>query len=137
MVDIISGQVPITFEVFITALTYVKSGRLCALAQTGAARSAHLPAVPTIGETGVSGYESAGWYGIFAPAATPQAIVARVHGEAMRIMRTADMQNRMAELGADPAADTPEQFAAFIRTETARWTQVIRAAGPAARTSTD
>ncbi len=132
MIDVISGQVPVTFEVFITALTYVKSGRLRALAQTGASRSAHLPQVPTIGETGVPGYESAGWYGVFAPAGTSPQIVGRAHGELARIMATADMQQRMTELGADPAQETPEQFAAFIRAEIVKWAKVIRDSGATA-----
>jgi tripartite-type tricarboxylate transporter receptor subunit TctC len=132
MIDVISGQIPITFEVFITALSYVKSGRLRALAQTGAVRSTHLPEVPTIGETGVPGYESIGWYGIFTPAGTPQAVVGRVHAEMSRIMATSDMQRRMAELGADPARETPDEFAAFIRAEIAKWAKVIRDSGATA-----
>ena len=132
MIDVISGQIPITFEVFITALTYVKSGRLRALAQTGSTRSPYLPDVPTIGETGVPGYESAGWYGVFAPAGTAPAIVNRVHSEMTRIMNTADMQQRMADLGADPAHDTPEQFAAFIRAEIVKWAKVIKDSGATA-----
>jgi tripartite-type tricarboxylate transporter receptor subunit TctC len=132
MIDVISGQIPITFEVFITALSYVKSGRLRALAQTGAARSTHLPEVPTIGEIGVPGYESIGWYGVFAPAGTPPAITARVHAELTRIMATADMRQRMQELGADPARETPDEFAAFIRAEIAKWAKVIRESGATA-----
>lgn len=132
MIDVISGQIPITFEVFITALSYVKSGRLRALAQTGSARSTHLPDVPTIGETGVPGYESAGWYGVLAPAGTPPAIVGRLHAETSRIMGAADMQQRMADLGADPANETPEQFGAFIRAEIVKWAKVIKESGATA-----
>jgi tripartite-type tricarboxylate transporter receptor subunit TctC len=132
MIDVISGQIPITFEVFITALSYVKSGRLRALAQTGSTRSTHLPDVPTIGETGVPGYESAGWYGVLAPAGTPQTIIGRLHAEMSRIMGTADMQQRMADLGADPANETPEQFGAFIRAEIVKWAKVIKESGATA-----
>ena len=132
MIDVISGQIPITFEVFITALPYVKGGRLRALAQTGSTRSAHLPDVPTIGETGVPGYESAGWYGVLAPAGTPPAIVGRLHADMARIMSGADMQQRMAELGADPARETPEQFGAFIRAEIVKWAKVIKDSGATA-----
>jgi tripartite-type tricarboxylate transporter receptor subunit TctC len=132
MIDVISGQIPITFEVFITALTYVKSGRLRALAQTGSVRSAHLPDVPTIGETGVPGYESAGWYGIFAPAGAPQSVTGRVHAEMARIMATADMRQRMADLGADPASETSEQFGVFIRAEIVKWAKVIKDSGATA-----
>jgi tripartite-type tricarboxylate transporter receptor subunit TctC len=132
MIDVISGQIPITFEVFITALPYVKSGRLRALAQTGSTRSPHLPDVPTIGETGVPGYESAGWYGVLAPAGTPAAIVGRLHADMARIMSGAEMQQRMAELGADPARETPEQVGAFIRAEIVKWAKVIRDSGATA-----
>jgi tripartite-type tricarboxylate transporter receptor subunit TctC len=130
--DVIAGQVPITFEVFITALSYVKSGRLRALAQTAAARSVHLPDVPTIQETGIPAYESIGWYGLLAPAGTPPVIVAKLHTEMAKIMSTADMQRRMAELGADPANETPEQFGAFIREEIVKWAKVIKASGATA-----
>jgi tripartite-type tricarboxylate transporter receptor subunit TctC len=130
--DVIAGQVPITFEVFITALSYVKSGRLRALAQTGSTRSVHLPDVPTIAETGVRAYESIGWYGLFAPAATPPAIVSRLSTDVSRIMATPDMQRRMAELGADPASETSEQFAAFIRNEIVKWAKVIKESGATA-----
>ena len=129
IIDVISGQVPITFEVFITALSYVKAGRLRALAQTGSARSIHLPDVPTIAETGVRAYESIGWYGLLAPAGTPQAVVGRLHSEMSRIMSTADMQQRMVDLGADPANETPEQFGAFIRAEIVKWAKVIQESG--------
>ena len=130
--DVIAGQVPITFEVFITALSYVKSGRLRALAQTGSTRSLHLPDVPTIAETGVRAYESIGWYGLFAPAATPPAVVSRLSTDVSRIMATPDMQRRMAELGADPASETSEQFAPFIRNEIVKWAKVIRESGATA-----
>jgi tripartite-type tricarboxylate transporter receptor subunit TctC len=129
MTDVIAGQVPITFEVFITALSYVKAGRLRALAQTGATRSAHLPDVPTIAETGVPAYESSGWYGLLAPAGTPGAIVSRLHTEVARIMAGPDMKQRMVELGADPASDNPEQFAQFIRGDIVKWAKVIRESG--------
>jgi tripartite-type tricarboxylate transporter receptor subunit TctC len=129
MIDVISGQVPITFEVFITALSYVKSGRLRALAQTGTTRSPHLSDVPTIAETGVRAYESIGWYGLLAPAGVSRAIVDRLHSDMARIMATPDMQQRLAELGADPVKETPEQFAAFIRSEIVKWAKVIHASG--------
>jgi len=130
--DVIGGQVPITFEVFITALSYIKAGRLRALAQTGSARSPYLPDVPTIAETGVPSYQSVGWYGVFAPASAAPAIVGRLHSEMSRIMGTADMRQRMAELGADPVNDTPEQFAAFIRAEIVKWAKVIKDSGATA-----
>ena len=79
-----------------------------------------------IGETGVPGYEAAGWYGVLAPASTPQAIVGRLHTDISRIMRTADMQQRMSDLGADPANETPDEFGAFIRAEIVKWAKVIK-----------
>ncbi len=129
MTDVIAGQVPITFEVFITALNYVKAGRLRALAQTGGNRSPYLPDVPTIAETGVPAYDSSGWYGLLAPAGAPPPVVTRLHTEVTRIMATADMKQRMAELGADPVSETPDQFASFIRSDIVKWAKVIAASG--------
>lgn len=127
--DVIAGQVPITFETFVSALEYTKSGRLRALAQTGAARSAQLPAVPTIAETGVRGYEAIGWWGLLAPAGTPQPVVTRLHSELARVFDTPEMRQRLVDLGSDPVIESPAQFGAFIKAEIAKWAKVIEESG--------
>ena len=83
-------------------------------------------------ETGVPGYESAGWYGLLGPAAISPSIVNRLNSELARIIATPDMQQRMADLGADPARETPEQFAAFLRSEIVKWAKVIKESGATA-----
>jgi tripartite-type tricarboxylate transporter receptor subunit TctC len=129
LVDVISGQVSMSFPSILTSLPQVRSGRLRALAVSGGARSAALPDLPTMAEAGVKGYESATWYGIVAPGATPQDIVARISGEVAGIVKDADTRERIARDGADPVGSTARQFGAFMRSEIEKWRKVIRAAG--------
>jgi tripartite-type tricarboxylate transporter receptor subunit TctC len=129
LVDVISGQVSMSFPSILTSLPQVRSGRLRALAVSGSARTAALPELPTMAEAGVKGYESATWYGIVAPAATPQDIVARLNAEVAAILKDPDTRERIARDGADPVGNTPPQFGAFIKSEIEKWRKVIRAAG--------
>jgi tripartite-type tricarboxylate transporter receptor subunit TctC len=110
-------------------MAHVNSGRLRALAVTSLKRLEALPQVPTLDEAGVHGFDAAGWYGVVAPAGTPQPIVARLNSEIARAMRTPELRSRLDSEGALPAAGTPEEFAAFIRTEIARWDAVLKRAG--------
>jgi tripartite-type tricarboxylate transporter receptor subunit TctC len=96
---------------------------------TTARRSPTLPQLPTIAETGVKGYEASTWYGVLAPARTPRAIVERLHGETVKILGTPDMRERLGAQGFEPAGSTPEEFAAYIKSEIAKWSKVIRTAG--------
>ncbi len=129
LVDVISGQVSISFPSILTSLPQVRSGRLRALAVSGAQRSAALPELPTMMEAGVKDYESATWYGIVAPAATPPEIVSKLNAEIAAILKQPDTRERIARDGADPVGNTPEQFRAFMKSEIEKWRKVIRAAG--------
>jgi tripartite-type tricarboxylate transporter receptor subunit TctC len=100
-----------------------------ALAVTGAARSTLLPDLPTLSEAGVPGYEASGWFGLLAPAGTPQEIVRRLNGEIVKGLAGADLRKRLAGLGGDVAGGTPELFAAHLRQEIAKWGKLIRAIG--------
>lgn len=129
LVDVISGQVSMSFPSILTSLPQVQSGRLRALAVSGAQRSAALPDLPTMMEAGVKDYESATWYGIVAPAATPSEIVSKLNTEIVAILKQPDTRERIARDGADPVGNTPQQFGAFMKSEIEKWRKVIRAAG--------
>ncbi|RYF18649.1 MAG: tripartite tricarboxylate transporter substrate binding protein [Comamonadaceae bacterium] len=127
--DLIGGQIDIMFDNMPSAIQHVRSGRLKAIAVTTAKRSPELPNVPTIAEAGVPGYEATSWFGMFAPAATPAPIVTRLNTALVKVLSDADVKKKLAEQGAEPYAEKPEQFAEFIRKETAKWSQVVKASG--------
>lgn len=126
LTDLIGGQVQLMFSNLVAAMPHVKSGRLRALAVAGEKRTSAAPELPTVAEAGLPGYAVISWFGVFAPAATPREIVARLNQELVRAMSAPDMHERLAGEGADPATNTPEAFAAFIKAEIAKWTRVIR-----------
>lgn len=127
--DLVGGQVQLAIFGIPPVLPHVKTGRLRALGVTGKLRSPELPEVPTIDEAGVPGYEMNPWYGLLAPAGTPRAIVARLGSEVSKIVRAADMREKLAAQGAEPAGGTPEDYAAAIQADTAMWTRVIKETG--------
>ena len=122
--DLQAGRVQMSFSVFQTAVSLVKTGRLNALGITSAKRSQLLPEVPAIAEF-LPGYELTGWLGMVAPAGTPSAIVNKLSGEIAAILRAPDAQSRMLALGADPIGSTPEQFARFRKTEFAKISKLM------------
>jgi tripartite-type tricarboxylate transporter receptor subunit TctC len=126
--DMLGGQVEFSFLNIGGALPYIQSGRLRAVAMTGAKRSANMPDLPAIAET-VPGYEASAWYGMAAPAGTPKPIVDRLHDEFVRILRTPEITKRLAEMSYDVEGTTPEQHAQKIKDDIARWAAVIKAAG--------
>jgi tripartite-type tricarboxylate transporter receptor subunit TctC len=128
MVDVMGGQVQIMFPNLTAALPQVKSGKLRALAVTGQKRTPVAPDLPTVIEAGIPGYVVTSWFGVLAPAATPRPIVQRLNAELAKLAKAPDMRERLAGEGAEPISSTPEQFAAFIKTEIEQWTKVVRAA---------
>jgi tripartite-type tricarboxylate transporter receptor subunit TctC len=128
MIDLIAGHVEIFVAVISTAVPQVKAGKVRALAVTGTKRAVALPDVPTVAETGLKGYEATNWYGYVAPPATPRAIVERLHKATVTVLEISDVRQALLDQGIDAAASTPEQFAAYIKSETGKWTRVIRAA---------
>jgi tripartite-type tricarboxylate transporter receptor subunit TctC len=127
--DILGGQVQLTFASIISALPYAKSGRLRAVAVTSRARAKALPETPSLHEAGVPGFDVTQWYGLFAPAETPRAIVERLHQETAALLRLPDVTARMAADGSEAVGSTPQAFAAHVRSELAKWGGVIRQAG--------
>jgi tripartite-type tricarboxylate transporter receptor subunit TctC len=129
MVDVLSGQVQLYFATMPAAMPHVKPGKLAPVAVTSARRSQALPDLPTIAESGVPGYEASTWYGVLAPARTPSAVVARLHGDIVKILADAALHARMADQGFDPVGSSPEEFGAYIKSEILKWRKVIRDAG--------
>ncbi|OGA52364.1 MAG: hypothetical protein A3F74_08080 [Betaproteobacteria bacterium RIFCSPLOWO2_12_FULL_62_58] len=129
LVDLVSGQVHLMFGTAVSFLPYVKAGRLNALAVTNPKRSPIAPDVPTVAESGLPGFEALQWFGIFVPAGASKEIVARLNGEIVKIVRLPDIRERMTSLGADVVGSTPEQFAAFQKTDTAKWARVVKESG--------
>ena len=129
MTDLLAGHIPFMFVSNISALPHVKSGRLKALAVTGAQRISLAPEIPTMGESGLAGFEAYGWYGLAAPARTPRAVIRRLYEEVAKIADNPKMKTRLAAQGLELVGSSPEQFDAFIRAEVAKWAAVLKAAG--------
>ncbi len=127
LVALVSGEVDMSYENSLIITPHIKSGKVRGLAVTGAKRSALLPELPTIGET-LKGYSASGWYGLLAPAATPKPVITRLHAEAVKALRAPDVVKNLSGQGAEPVASTPEEFAAFIRSETDKWANLVKAA---------
>jgi tripartite-type tricarboxylate transporter receptor subunit TctC len=129
VISLVGGEAVIGFATMPSVLPQVKAGKLRALAVTTIKRSPAVPDLPTVAESGVAGYDANTWYGALAPARTPAAIVTRLHDEFVKIMRSADIRERIAVHGYEADTDTPQEFAAFIRSEVVKWGKVVRAAG--------
>jgi tripartite-type tricarboxylate transporter receptor subunit TctC len=125
---VVGGQIPLAFTAIATAQQYVRANRLVALGVPGAKRSSALPEVPTFQESGLAGFDVSSWTGIFAPAATPQAIVGRLNKELSTVLQSAFVKERYAVLGIEPVGNSPEAFGAQVREDLARWEKVVKAA---------
>ena len=129
LVDLLAGEVQAMFSSVVAIVPSIKAGRLRALAVTGRRRAALLPEVPTLDESGVPGYEAGSWYGILAPAGTPQAIVAKLHEAIVHALARPEVRERLVSEGAEVIGSTPQAFAAHITAELARMGKLIRDAG--------
>lgn len=127
--DVLGGQVPVTFGNLLPIIPFIKSGKLRPLAVTAATRSPALPDVPTLKESGFPKYEAVNWFGILAPAGVSPAIVKRLNQDVLRTLAMPDVREKYAALGAEPLSGTPEETAAFIRREIAKWGEVVRISG--------
>jgi tripartite-type tricarboxylate transporter receptor subunit TctC len=128
MVDLIGGQVGMAFDQITSSLPQVESGKLRAIAVTSAKRFASVPQLPTIAESGMTGYESVSWNGLAAPNGTPREIVNRIQEQVARALQLPDIKDRFFKDGIEPVASTPEQFAAHIKAERVKWEKVVEAA---------
>ena len=124
--DLLAGHIQVMFDAMNSALPNIKSGRVRALGVASLKRSADLPELPTIAEQGVPGYETAIWLALFLPAGTPQALVERMNAEVKRIIATPDVAERLQKLGMQPATNSPEELAAYLKADLAKWTRVVK-----------
>jgi len=129
LADLIGGQVSVMFDNLTSSLGYIRGGRLRALAVTTLKRYPALPDVPTIDESGVSGYDASAWFGILAPRATPREIVNRINAEVNKAIELPDMKEKLLQQGAVAAPGSPEQFGAFIHNEVVKWAKVVKVSG--------
>lgn len=129
MASMISGETTMTITGMVALMPHVKSSRLKLLGVATMKRLAILPAVPTIDESGAPGYDANQWYGVLAPAGTPRDIITKLHADMVKVLARPDVKERLAADGAEAVANTPEQFAAHIKAEIARWAPVVKASG--------
>ena len=129
MQDVLSGNVHLVFIGIPAAAPHIKAGKLRALAVVAPQRSSALPEVPTVAEAGLRDFDVTTWYGVLAPAGTPRPIIARLNSELVKVVHSPEVKERLAATGTDPLTSTPEEFAAYIQREIAKWGDVIRKAG--------
>jgi tripartite-type tricarboxylate transporter receptor subunit TctC len=130
MQDLLGGQHLVAFDTMPASAPHVRSGKLRALATSSASRLPAFPDVPTAEEAGLAGYQVITWYGVFAPAGTPPAIVRRLHGDLVKAMQTADTKSKLEGIGADGTVSrSPEEFAALVRADTARYAKIVKDIG--------
>jgi tripartite-type tricarboxylate transporter receptor subunit TctC len=129
MTDLLGGQINLIFATAASAIPHVQSGKIRALAVTTSKRSQLVPDLPTVAEAGLPGFEANNWYGIVVPAKTPPAIIARLNKEFVAVLNEPDVKSILFKQGLDTAPSTPQEFAAYIKSETAKWAKVIKVSG--------
>ena len=129
LMDVVAGNAHLYFTSAMSAQPFVPAGRLRMVAVASAKRSPSLPNVPTVAEAGFPDFDVSSWWGVVAPAGTPREVITRLHGEFLRVIGLPETRTKIGEQGADIVTSTPEQFAAYIRGETAKWARLIREVG--------
>jgi tripartite-type tricarboxylate transporter receptor subunit TctC len=129
LTDLVGGQVQMMMSSLLPAIPQIKAGRLRGLAVTSVKRTPVLPELPTIAESGMAGFETTSWHGILVPAKTPKVIATRLHDELVKMLAQPDVRARLASEGIDAIGNTPQEFAAYIRSETVKYAKVIKQAG--------
>jgi len=126
LTDLVGGHVDLLFNGLTSAMPLIKSGKLRALAVTSIARAGSLPAMPTLDELGLKGFQAVAWNGLTAPARTPRDVINRVNADVLKVIRSPELVERLKAEGSDPVGNTPEQYSAFLRDEIAKWAKVIQ-----------
>jgi tripartite-type tricarboxylate transporter receptor subunit TctC len=126
LTDLLAGHIDLMFAPAQTVMPQIESGKLLALAQTGAKRSEALPNIPTVAEAGLPGYSAVGWFGLFAPANTPKPVLQKINQTVMFVLGQDKIRKAMLERGSDPASGSAEEFAAFLRLDQSKWAKLIK-----------
>ena len=126
--DLVGGHVDIAFNGLTSAMALIKAGKLRPLAVTSLTRAGALPEIPTLDELGLKGFQAVGWNGLSVPAGTPKALIGRINADVLKVLHSPELVERLKAEGSDPVGNSPEQFAAFLRDETAKWNKVIKIA---------
>ena len=129
LTDVVAGQVPLMFDTMLSAMPFVKSGRLKAIAVTSPQRSPAAPEIPTIAESGLPGYSVFAWNGLLAPAGTPPAVIAKLNDELKKAMAVATVKDKFSAQGFAASWDTPDQFGGFLKAEVDKWTKTVKSSG--------
>ena len=129
MPALLGGEVALSFATVVSSLPHVKAGKLRGLAVTSAKRTPAAPEFPTVAESGLRGYEAVAWYGVLAPAGTPREVIMRLDREIVRALKLPEVRQLLLAQGAEPVGDTPEEFAAIIKADIAKWGEVVRKSG--------
>ena len=129
LTDVMAGFVEVMFENLPSALPFINAGKLQVLAVTGKDRSPVLKTVPTLAESGFPGFDMVSWQALVAPANTPKPVIDKLNAEVVRVLRTPEMKEKMIGLGTEVVANTPEQFAQYLREEMAKWSKIVKDAG--------
>ncbi len=129
LTDLLAGQVELYFSGISSALPMIKDGKVRAVAVTSHKRTAIMPEMPTISESGLPGYEVGNWYAILGPAGLPRDAVAKINAEIVKALKAPDTHKRVLDLGADPAGSSPDELSAYMKAEIGKWAQVIKTAG--------
>ena len=129
LTDLMGGQVQLMFDSMPSATPFIKSGKLRALAVSTVKRSPAFPEVPTIAESGVPGFDISTWYGLWAPKATPKDLVERLASEVAKILRSPEVRDRYAALGAEPVGSSPAEFASYCQSELLKWAKIVKESG--------
>ena len=129
LTDIVGGHLDVVYNGVTSALALIKGGKLRVLAVTSLQRTAALPDVPTLNESGLKGFEAVAWNGLTAPAKTPREVILKINADVLKIVNSPELKERLKAEGSDPVGSSPEQFAAFLRSEVAKWAKVIKIAG--------
>jgi len=126
IIDLIAGHVQLNFDAVPVVLSHARQGRLRALAVTSAKRSALLPDIPTVSESGVAGFDMSTWWGLVAPSAVSKDVVSKLNVETVKALKLPEVRERLGSVGAEPGGNTPEEFGAFIRAETAKYARIVK-----------
>ena len=129
MIDLISGQVQLVFATAASAVPHIKSGKIKGIAVTTIKRSALMPNIPTIAESGLPRFDANNWYGLLAPAGTPRPIIMRLNTDVKKVLAMPDVKEFLFNQGLDPAPGTPEEFGAYIKSEMTKWAKVVKDSG--------